>query len=88
MSQATITQAKKLAHLSSDCSFLLTHLIRKNDQQDEKQALSPQNKLVSILSINDNSQPNLNAHEVGWYGCLHIFPFLIHTMKYGLIKKS
>lgn len=55
---------EKLAKLSPDCSFLLTHLIRKNGSHTDT---TPQEKLISILSL-ENRTPILKAHPVGWYG--------------------
>lgn len=64
MPKSTIDQAKKLARLSSDCSFLLTHLVRNNDIEK----LTPKDKLISILNINNHKNPKLLASPTGWYG--------------------
>lgn len=64
MPRSTKSQADELARLSSDCSFLLTHLIREN-QEKEGTSLDI---LKSILNINNQSAtPILNANPVGWY---------------------
>lgn len=65
MTNSPADQAKDLARLSSDCSFLLTHLIRDRENGD----LSCLEKLQSILALNGNSDnPTLKANSVGWYG--------------------
>jgi hypothetical protein len=58
-------ESKKLARESTDCSFLLTHLIRQNDDKTEADA---QNILDLILDIH-NSKPNplLKSSRTGWY---------------------
>ena len=57
--------ARELARLSSDCSFLLTHLVRQNDGRSDKEAKSI---LASILSIGRKpSRPLLKCSNVGWY---------------------
>jgi len=58
-------ESKELARNSSDCSFLLTHLIRQNDGKTEDNA---QNILGLILDIHGNpATPNLKASKTGWY---------------------
>lgn len=66
MPKTTNKIARELARLSSDCSFLLTHLIRQNDGQKKE---NQKNVLRSILSLNKNPRkPVLKASLVGWYG--------------------
>lgn len=62
MPKATTEQTKKLGQLSSDCSFLLTHLIRKSES-------NPLEALQKILDINCKSdpKPKLESKPVGWY---------------------
>ncbi|BEQ12999.1 hypothetical protein [Desulfoferula mesophila] len=65
MPKTTNMIARELARLSSDCSFLLTHLIRKSDDKNNG---NPKNVLRSILGLNNNpSNPILKASLVGWY---------------------
>ncbi len=68
MSKASIEDTKKLVRLSQDCSYLLTHLIRKNDEKissDEDASAA----LQSILGINDaDSNSKLIGSVIGWYG--------------------
>lgn len=65
MGKTTSEEAKDLARKSTDCSFLLTHLIRQNDGKTEGQA---QNILDLILDIHNRpSQPVLKASKTGWY---------------------
>ncbi len=67
MTKATKENSEKLAQMSMDCSFMLSHLIRLNPQSiktdgDAKDALS------SILGLKDeHSKPILKGSEVGWY---------------------
>lgn len=65
--------ARELAKNSSDCSFLLTHLIRQNENKSDADA---QEILVSILDLKSASpNPMLKSSAVGWYGTSspHIF---------------
>lgn len=68
MAKSTKDQTEKLARLSSDCSYLLTHLIRKNNgriltDDDASQVLR------SILNLgSDTGSPMLNGGSIGWYG--------------------
>lgn len=65
MAKASSNEARKLARLSSDCSFLLPHMIRQNDGRTDKES---KDILRSILGISEK-QPSLNlkAFPVGWY---------------------
>jgi hypothetical protein len=66
MSKTTVDQARELAKNSSDCSFLLTHLIR---QSDDRSDLDSKTILGSILDIHSSSPaPTLKASVTGWYG--------------------
>lgn len=57
--------ARELARLSSDCSFLLTHLIRQNDGRSDGES---KDILSSILSTGGKPpKPFLKASPVGWY---------------------
>jgi len=65
MSKANAEIARELARLSSDCSFLLTHLIRQNDSRTDR---GSRRVLQSILDLaSDPPKPVLKASEVGWY---------------------
>jgi hypothetical protein len=58
--------ARELARLSSDCSFLLTHLIRQNDEKTDTEA---KRILSQILDMEGGPpRPRLIASIVGWYG--------------------
>ncbi|MDN3543567.1 MAG: hypothetical protein ACK4S6_07360 [Roseateles asaccharophilus] len=66
MPKTTAEVAKELARLSSDCSFLLTHLIRQNDEKSDADA---KNILSLILDLSGApSHPLLKASSSGWYG--------------------
>ena len=57
--------ARELARLSTDCSFLLTHLIRQNDGRADAES---KKILTSILDISSKpTRPVLKASSVGWY---------------------
>jgi hypothetical protein len=66
MPKTTAEVAKELARLSSDCSFLLTHLIRQNDEKSDSNA---KNILSLILDLSGKPpKPLLKASNSGWYG--------------------
>ena len=66
MPKTTAEVANELARLSSDCSFLLTHLIRQNDEKSDADA---KNILSLILNlVGTPPQPLLKASSSGWYG--------------------
>ncbi|HSW69785.1 MAG TPA: hypothetical protein VLI69_06525 [Gammaproteobacteria bacterium] len=68
MTQSTKDQTEKLARLSSDCSYLLTHLIRKNNK-DILTDNDASKILQLILNINNHSKnPMLIGGNIGWYG--------------------
>lgn len=65
MGKTNAEESKELAHNSSDCSFLLTHLIRQNDGKTDSDA---QNILGLILDIYGKpASPNLKGSRTGWY---------------------
>jgi hypothetical protein len=65
VSQTNAAIARKLARLSSDCSFLLTHLIRQNGDRRDAEG---RKILLSILDANTTRpKPRLEASPVGWY---------------------
>jgi hypothetical protein len=66
MPKANAEMARELARLSTDCSFLLTHLIR---QQKGRNRANAKAILKSILDIDEdwNPAPLLRAGDVGWY---------------------
>ena len=66
MPRASTQDAQKLARLSSDCSFLLTHLIRQkgDPNRTDKEARSI---LKSILGSGTSDGPILRSSKVGWY---------------------
>lgn len=65
MPKATVDDARKLSALSSDCSFLLSHLIRQNGDLTDDAASKT---LRSILSIdNPDYKPILKNGATGWY---------------------
>lgn len=65
MPKANAEIARKLARLSSDCSFLLTHLVRQNDGKSNTEA---RKRLHSILDVGKSQpKPCLIASQVGWY---------------------
>ena len=64
MPKANARDAKELARLSTDCSFLLTHLVRQNDGRSDKDASAI---LAKILDVASRKAPKLKASKVGWY---------------------
>ncbi len=74
MSKTNAEQANELARNSSDCSFLLTHLIRKKDKDSDEDSRHILEQILDIQS--SSSQPMLKASKVGWYGtsdCANVF---------------
>lgn len=66
MPKTTAEVARELAKLSSDCSFLLSHLVRQND---EKSDVDAKNILSLILDLAGRPpQPKVKASTSGWYG--------------------
>ena len=66
MAKMSRSEARRLAALSCDCSFLLTHLIRQ-DSTSAPGETGARNRLLSILGINPRATPCLKATRVGWY---------------------
>jgi hypothetical protein len=63
--KTTAETARELARLSSDCSFLLTHLVRQNDGRSDEKARSI---LESILNVRKKAAtPCLRSSSIGWY---------------------
>src|SRR5689334_20208448 len=65
MPKASRSDARELARLSSDCSFLLTHLIRQNGDPP-KTDTSAHEALMSILGI-ASTQATIRGSRVSWY---------------------
>jgi Putative abortive phage resistance protein AbiGi, antitoxin len=66
MTQTNAAEARELGRLSTDCSFLLTHLIRQNDSKTDDDA---RKILASILNLEKvQPTPLLRSSTVGWYG--------------------
>ena len=65
MPKANAEVARDLARLSSDCSFLLTHLVRQNDGRSDAEAKAITSSILSIGVA--PSSPLLRASNVGWY---------------------
>lgn len=65
MPKASPSDARELARLGTDCSFLLTHLIRQDGDSQEADT-SAREKLLSILGIS-SAEPMLRGSSVGWY---------------------
>jgi hypothetical protein len=66
MSRTNSETVQMLASLSTDCSFLLTHLVRQKDRRNTEDA---KEILKAILDL-DGSEgtPLLRATKVGWFG--------------------
>jgi hypothetical protein len=65
MPKANAEVSRDLARLSSDCSFLLTHLVRQNNGLNDSAA---RKILHSILNVDRKPpKPLLRASTVGWY---------------------
>lgn len=66
MAKVSAKKARELALESSDCSFLLTHLIRQNDGKSDTEA---KRIFLSILDIQDGKieKAKLKASSTGWY---------------------
>lgn len=80
MAKASSDEARKLARLSSDCSFLLTHMIRQNDGRTDKKS---RDILRSILGISEKRPSlNLKACPVGWYSVANASVYNPETGKF------
>lgn len=66
MAKASPRDAQRLARLSPDCSFLLTHLIRQNGKEPKTDA-EARRDLLSILGLVPQGSPLIRASLVGWY---------------------
>jgi hypothetical protein len=65
MPKTNASVARELARLSTDCSFLLTHLVRQNDGRSDQKA---KGILESILSLGRKpAKPLLKCSSIGWY---------------------
>lgn len=58
--------ARELAKLSSDCSFLLTHLVRQNDDKSDADAKHILSLILDLAGA--PPQPKVKASTSGWYG--------------------
>lgn len=65
MPRTNATTARELARLSSDCSFLLSHLIRQNNQCSDSRARKILESILDVVSVSPS--PTLKAASVGWY---------------------
>ncbi len=65
MSKASTEEAKKLARLSTDCSFLLTHMIRQNSGRSDAEAKACLKAILDLGAAKPNSL--LKGSPVGWY---------------------
>lgn len=83
MSQTNAEIARKLASLSSDCSFLLTHLVRQNEELRDAEA---RKTLLLILDADTTTKPRprLKSSSVGWYsGVANTKVFNPETIKFN-----
>lgn len=80
MSQTNAAIARKLASLSCDCSFLLTHLVRQNGERRDAKA---RRILLSILDADTKRpKPCLKSSPAGWYRKLSPKIFNPETFKF------
>lgn len=66
MSKTNAELARELAKNSSDCSFLLTHLIRQDEGRGDVEAKCTLKMILGIDSKSPN--PLLKSSCTGWYG--------------------
>jgi len=66
MPQTNADQARELARNSTDCSFLLSHLIRQNEGRSDAEAKNILELILDLVSTPPNS--TLKATATGWYG--------------------
>lgn len=66
MSKTDAELARKLAKNSTDCSFLLTHLIRQDEGRGNAEAKCTLKMILDIGSRSPN--PLLKSSPTGWYG--------------------
>jgi|SRR5450432_1331603 len=69
MPKASTDTARELARLSTDCSFLLTHMVRQNGEP-QKTDDEAKRALQSILRLSPVGGPILKGGKVGWYGAV------------------
>lgn len=71
MAKTNKQEAERLARLSSDCSFLLSHLVRqRQDGQLIKTNEEARTILSSILAFQNTQQPTLKGGLIDWYANL------------------
>ena len=63
MPKAVPDEARKLAKLSPDCSFLLTHLVRQNDGKSRSRARA----ILHSIMGKKTGLPKLRPSPVGWF---------------------
>jgi hypothetical protein len=83
MVKATHEQQRTLGKLSSDCSSLLTHLVRQNDGKTDDDA---RRDLRSILGLLPETTPVLRARHTGWYGSEVVTPRVFSPEKGRLLE--
>jgi hypothetical protein len=66
MSKASPAEARDLARQSTDCSFLLTHMVRQNGERP-KSDREARAILLSILGLAPRGPASLRGGTVGWY---------------------
>lgn len=65
MPKASAADAQELAKLSSDCSFMLSHLIRQNAGRSDAEALGILKLILDVDGV--SGTPMLKAASTGWY---------------------
>ncbi len=65
MPRANISDSIQLGRLSADCSFMLTHLVRQNDDKTDEQAKEILTRILDLRGLPPT--PLLIASESGWY---------------------
>ncbi|MFA5906247.1 MAG: hypothetical protein WC836_20125 [Desulfobacula sp.] len=88
MGKTNANEARELAKNSSDCSFLLTHLVRQNTKRTDDEA---KEILKSILDIDSYPpSPNLQSSSTGWYNSESVSSKLFDpkTTKFILAPKT
>ena len=64
--KTTAVMARELARLSSDCSFLLTHLVRQNEGRSDNEAHQTLKLILDLAA--KSAKPELRASQTSWYG--------------------
>ncbi|MEN6428460.1 MAG: hypothetical protein ABFE13_24195 [Phycisphaerales bacterium] len=85
MAKATYEQQQAIGKLSSDCSPLLTHLVRQNDGRSDADA---RRTLHSILGLWPETTPKLLARHTGWYGSESVTPRVFSPEKARLLETN